>query len=111
MMREKVHTFCRLCEPACGLVAEIEDRKIMALSADKDNPATKGYCCNKGLRYLDVHQDPDRLFYPLRRENARSEPSGRFGRVGWDEAAEEIGAKLKDIVRRHGDDAIAMYNG
>lgn len=111
MSREKVHTFCRLCEPACGLVAEVEEQRIVALRADTDNPATKGYCCNKGLRYLDVHQDPDRLSHPLKRITSRAEPTAAFQRVSWDEAAEEVGNKLQDIVNRHGDEAIAMYNG
>lgn len=111
MTRNKVHTFCRLCEPACGLIADVEDQKIVSLSADRENPATKGYCCNKGLRYLEIHQDPDRLSHPLKRVNARGAEPAEFARATWDDVTGEIGEKLKDIVRRHGDEAIAMYNG
>lgn len=111
MSKSRVHTFCRICEPQCGLVADIEDGKIVTLQADKDNPASKGYCCNKGIRFLDVHRDRDRLTYPLKRRNPRSEHKGDFVRVSWDQAAGDIGNKLNDIVHRYGDKAIAIYMG
>jgi anaerobic selenocysteine-containing dehydrogenase len=108
---EKVHTFCRICEPYCGLLAEVEGGRILSLTNDKDHPLHKGFSCHKGIQYLRVHQDPDRLNYPLRRANSRAEDRGDFQQVTWDHAATDIGAKLKDIVRRYGDKAIAMYTG
>lgn len=107
----KIHTFCRICEPQCGLVAEVEDGKIISLLNDPDHPAHKGYSCHKGIRYLRVHDDPDRLSYPLRRLNSRSEDQGAFAAIGWDDAVREIAEKLNSIVRRHGDRAIAIYMG
>jgi len=108
---KKVHTFCRICEPHCALLAEVEDGRILSLRNDKDHPVHKGFSCHKGIQYLRVHQDPDRLDYPLRRNHARRADQGDFERVSWDQAATEIGAKLKDILRRHGHKAIAMYQG
>lgn len=110
-MTKQVHTFCRICEPQCGLVAEVEDGRVQSLRSDPDNPASCGYSCNKGIRFLDVHHDPDRLTYPLRRRNPRAEEEGDFTRVDWDTAAEDIGAKLNEIVARYGNDAIAIYMG
>lgn len=104
-------TFCRICEPQCGLVAELENGRIVSLASDRANPASRGYCCNKGIRFLDVHRDPDRLSHPLRRRNSRAEDEGQFSPLDWDTAAGEIGAKLKDIAARHGDEAIAIYMG
>src|SRR6266403_505058 len=111
MSSKKVHTFCRICEPHCALLAEVEDGRILSLRNDKDHPVHKGFSCHKGIQYLRVHQDPDRLDYPLRRNHARRADQGDFERVSWDQAATEIGAKLKDILRRHGHKAIAMYQG
>jgi hypothetical protein len=34
---EKV-TFCRICEPCCGLVATVRDGRLEALRPDRDNP-------------------------------------------------------------------------
>jgi anaerobic selenocysteine-containing dehydrogenase len=93
------------------MVAEVEDGKIVSFTGDKDHPVTKGYCCNKGIRFLDVHRDPDRLTYPLKRRNPRSEEAGDFVRISWDDAVGEIAEKLNDIERRHGEGAIAIYSG
>jgi hypothetical protein len=30
MTTKKVHTFCRICEPYCGLLAEVEDERIVS---------------------------------------------------------------------------------
>src|SRR5580693_4660216 len=105
-------TFCRICSPTCPLVAEIgEDGEIVALRPDRDHPVSKGYACNKGLAYLDIHHDPDRLNTPLRRINPRSEPLGRFESLSWDLAFDQIGARLRGIRERHGMDAIGVYAG
>lgn len=111
MSKSTVHTFCRVCEPACGLLAEVDEGQVVALSSDIDHPTHRGFSCHKGIQYLRIHRDPDRLDHPLRRRSGRAVEKGDFERVTWDEAATEIGSKLNDIVRRHGDKAIAMYIG
>ena len=82
----EVHTFCRVCEPACGLVARVEDGVLVALSPDREHPVTRGFACNKGIAGADIHRDPDRLDHPLRKSN------GGFERAGWDDAIGDIAA-------------------
>jgi anaerobic selenocysteine-containing dehydrogenase len=65
--REEVRTFCRVCEPACGLVAEVEGGEITRLRPDRDHPVSKGFACHKGMASLDIHRDPDRLDHPQRK--------------------------------------------
>jgi hypothetical protein len=31
-------TFCRICEPLCGMIATVEDGRLVALRPDKDHP-------------------------------------------------------------------------
>src|ERR1700722_6913466 len=111
MTSRKVHTFCRLCDPHCALEAVVEDGQIVSLRNDQDHPVHKGFCCHKGIQYLRIHQDSDRLNHPLRRSNSRTQERGEFVQVSWDEAATEIGTKLTDIAQRYGDKAIAVYSG
>lgn len=106
MARETKRTFCRICEPACGLVATVDDGRLSALAPDREHPITRGYACHKGLFALDVHHDPDRLDYPQRRT-----AGGDYERVDWDTAVTDIAARLKDILARHGPRAIAGYLG
>lgn len=99
-------TFCRVCEPACGMIATVEDDRLIALRADKDHPISKGFVCNKGIYGLDVHNDPDRLTTPLKRL-----ASGEFEPIGWDQALTEISARLTAVVDAHGQTALGAYTG
>jgi len=104
--RRVVPTFCRVCEPACGLLATVQDGELVALAPDREHPVTKGFACHKGLAGVDIHRDPDRLDHPLRRAGA-----GRFERASWDEATLGIAGALRGIVERHGPEAVGAYVG
>ncbi|MGI9432130.1 MAG: molybdopterin-containing oxidoreductase family protein [Myxococcota bacterium] len=100
-----VPTFCRVCEPSCGLVAEVEDGQLKGLRPDRDHPVTKGFACHKGIAGLDIHHDPDRLNQPMRRTEAG------FVASDWDTAAAEIAAVLRRVLDEDGPDAISAYVG
>jgi formate dehydrogenase len=104
-MTQKV-TFCRICEPLCGMVATVEDGKLVKLRPDQDNPLSRGYACPKGIAMEEVQNDPDRVLHPLRRT-----ASGEFERVGWDEALDDIGSRLKRVLGEHGRESVAWYMG
>jgi anaerobic selenocysteine-containing dehydrogenase len=99
-------TFCRVCEPACGLVASVENGALVALAPDKAHPITQGFACNKGIAGLDIHRDPDRLARPLKRQ-----PDGSFAPLAWDDAAREVAQRLRAVVDESGPDAVAAYVG
>jgi formate dehydrogenase len=104
-MSERV-TYCRICEPTCGMIATVEDGRLVQLRPDADHPITQGFSCPKGIEFVHVQNDPDRLLYPMRR-NAK----GGFDRISWPTALDEIGAKLRGIRARHGGESIAWYAG
>jgi anaerobic selenocysteine-containing dehydrogenase len=104
-MAETRVTYCRICEAACGLLADVEDGNVVALRPDRKHVVSKGFVCAKGTRFAEMHTSPDRVDYPQRREG------GRLVRVGWDEALSEIGGKLREIRRRHGPHAVGVYIG
>ena len=103
---KSVRTFCRVCEPACGLVARVEDGEIVRLRPDREHPVSRGFACHKGMATLDIHRDPDRLNHPLRR-NA----DGNLEEVSWDEAAGEIATRLRALIDAHGPECVATYTG
>ena len=74
-MAEEIPTFCRVCEPSCGLVARVENGEMVSLRPDRDHPVTGGFACNKGIAGLDIHRDPDiRLGLLALRETHRLRP-------------------------------------
>ncbi|AZG47266.1 molybdopterin-containing oxidoreductase family protein [Gordonia insulae] len=105
-MREDKVTYCRICEPLCGMIATVEDDRLIALRPDKDHPLSKGFACPKGVAFTEIVNDPDRVLYPLRRSR-----DGEFEQVSWDTAMTEIGTKLRDVQRRHGNSGIGWYLG
>ncbi len=104
-MAETHHTFCRICESLCGLEVTVDDGRISKIRPDDDHVATGGFACVKGLKQHQLYASPDRLLYPERRVGDRCE------RVSWGEAQGEIGAKVRQLIDRHGPDSIAMYVG
>src|SRR5436190_19993190 len=97
---ELVRTFCRICEPSCGLVAHVDDGALVKLTPDREHPVTKGFACHKGLAAVDVHRDPDRLDHPQLRA-----ADGSWRTVSWDEAIADTARRLQAIVAEHGPDA------
>ena len=98
-------TFCRVCEPSCGLIATLEEGAITALKPDRDHPVTRGFACHKGLSVLHIHQDPERLNWPLVRQGAA------LKQTSWQEAAVAVGDKIKALQAAYGDQAIGVYTG
>ncbi|MBZ0121992.1 MAG: molybdopterin-dependent oxidoreductase [Sandaracinaceae bacterium] len=104
-MPETHYRACNLCEAICGVAIEHEDGKITGIRGDRDDPFSRGHICPKAVALKDVYEDPDRLRHPVRREG------DRFVEVGWDEAFADIGARLREVRRRHGRDSVAFCQG
>jgi anaerobic selenocysteine-containing dehydrogenase len=106
MATEERVTYCRICEPLCGLVATVEDGRLTKLRPDPEHPLSRGFACPKGIAMTEVQNDPDRVLHPLRRRD-----DGSFERVTWPEALDEIGERLGRIRREHSGEAIGWYMG
>ena len=99
-------TFCRVCEPACGLIATVQGEQLIRLQPDREHPISKGFVCNKGIYGLDIHNDPDRLQTPLRKA-----ADGSFEPISWETAFDEISERLQRIIGNHGHSSLGAYVG
>jgi anaerobic selenocysteine-containing dehydrogenase len=99
-------TACILCSRNCGLEVEVAEGHLTAVRGDTQHPQSAGYLCQKAARLDHYQNNDDRLSYPLRR-NA----NGGFERVSWDQALDEIAAKLRSLRRAHGGECFAFYGG
>ena len=77
----------------CGLEVITEGSKILQVRADRDNPRSQGFMCRKGTNIAYFQNNPERLKFPLKRVVSR------FERISWNQALDEIAAKLKEISR------------
>ncbi|QNJ90080.1 molybdopterin-dependent oxidoreductase [Mycolicibacterium fluoranthenivorans] len=106
MTSEQRITYCRICEALCGVVATVENGRLMELRPDGDNPLSRGRVCPKGIAMADIQNDPDRVLTPLRRRS-----DGGFDEVSWDDALADIAQRLRVIVDRHGGGEVGHYLG
>ncbi len=96
------------CPSACALDVEVIDgSRIGRVRGHRENSYTDGVICAKVARYAERIHHPERLTYPLRRIGAKG--AGRFGRISWEEALDEIGARFLAIEAEHGPEAIWPY--
>ncbi|MDX1581228.1 MAG: molybdopterin-dependent oxidoreductase, partial [Alphaproteobacteria bacterium] len=105
MTVETKQTFCRICESLCGLEVTTENGRILDIKPDTQHAATRGFACPKGLKQHHLFDNADRLKYPLKRVG------DDYVRISWDQALEEIGAKLRQLVGDFGPSSVAMYVG
>jgi len=106
---QTLHSVCALdCPDACGLLINVENGRGSRLRGNPDHPVTRGFLCGKVARYLEREYSPDRLLYPQRRIGAKGE--GRFTRITWDEALDEIASRLQTASAEFGPESILPYS-
>ncbi|MFW7347825.1 MAG: molybdopterin-dependent oxidoreductase [Pigmentiphaga sp.] len=97
---------CCYCGVGCGVLIDSEDGRITGVRGDPDHPANAGRLCSKGLSLAQTAQsDAGRALRPAWRPR-REAP---LAPVDWDTALDHVAARLADVVRRHGPDAVAFY--
>ncbi len=67
--------------------------------------------CNKGVQHSQIMYEKDRILYPMKRVGKRGE--GKWKRVSWDEAAEEVAQKIFDVMtdEKRGPDKLMVHAG
>lgn len=95
-------TGCVLCAQNCGLLVQVDNNKIIKVKGDRENPRSRGYLCRKGANIGNYQHHVDRLKTPLKKTNKG------FTAISWDQAYEEIGSKLRNIVDNHGPHSLAL---
>jgi formate dehydrogenase len=100
-------TYCRICEALCGMVATVEGGRVVRIRPDAQNPHSRGQLCVKGPAIADVTNDADRVVHPL----GRASPGAELAPVAWDEALDDIAARLSRVLEAHGPDALGVVYG
>ncbi|MGQ0648876.1 MAG: molybdopterin-containing oxidoreductase family protein [Gemmatimonadaceae bacterium] len=96
------------CPDTCATLVTVRGARAIRIQGDPDHPFTSGFLCAKVNRYLERTYHPERLLQPLRRVGPKG--TGRFEPVSWDHALDDIAARLGEIARTHGPEAILPYS-
>ena len=106
----RIHkSVCRSCHGGCGALLHVRDGRLVKIEGDRASPLSHGRLCPIGTVTVDLVNNPARLKYPQRRAGARG--SGKWQRISWDAALEEISSRLLEIRARFGAEAIALGTG
>jgi anaerobic selenocysteine-containing dehydrogenase len=100
---------CRSCHGGCGVLLHVRDGVLVKVEGDRESPLNHGRLCPIGTVTTDLVYHPDRLKYPLRRLGPRG--SGKWQRISWDEALDEISERVLAIRAEFGPEAIALGTG
>ena len=112
MTAEVKPTNCHYCGYCCAFLATVEDGRVTDLVPDPsrypyDERILAG--CRRWRMNLDALDGADRVNHPLRRVGERG--GNEWERVGWDEALDDIAARLQALADEHGPETLASAIG
>lgn len=102
---KKIRTACRNCHGGCGVIAYVQDGKVVKVEGDPESPISYGTLCSKGLAITQLAYHPDRVLHPMKKVE------GKWEQISWDEALDTIAAKFKAVIAAHGPEAIVIGQG
>lgn len=106
------------CGSRCQLRVFTKHGRIIRIETDDstDPAATvlNGGCtqiraCQRGRSMRQRIYAPERLKFPMKRVGRRGE--GRFERISWEQALDEIASRLKDTIARHTNESVMIMHG
>ena len=109
-MQHTHYRACHLCEAICGLKITVEAGKVIRIKGDPEDPLSRGHICPKAIALKDLHEDKDRLRFPVRRVIDKT-GFVSWQKIGWDEALEETALALVKAHNTYGVDSIGAYFG
>jgi len=97
---KRIASVCTHCSVGCGVIAEVEDGVWTGQEPDFDSPINLGSHCAKGASVREHAHNERRLKYPMKLEG------GKWKRVSWEDAIDQIGDKMLDIRKASGPDSV-----
>jgi thiosulfate reductase/polysulfide reductase chain A len=108
-MEKVVRTVCQACHCECGVLAHVNNGRVIKIEGDPENLMNRGFICVKGRVQPQVLYHPDRLKYPMRRVGSRG--SGKWEKISWEAALDEIAEKLTKNREQNGPESFAVIHG
>jgi anaerobic selenocysteine-containing dehydrogenase len=100
------------CWLRCGLLVYVNKKtgRIVKVEGNPEHPVSRGYVCKERINHMiDFIYHPEQLMYPLKRVGERG--SGKWQRISWEQALDEIADKLRELIDKYGPECIAVVEG
>ena len=100
---------CNICFNACPIKYHLRGNQVVNIYGNTEDPIFQGRICPKSQMTLQMYNNPHRLQQPLKRVGKRG--SGHFEAISWEQAIDEIAAKLTKLRDLHGSESLAIQAG
>ena len=96
----QVRTICTHCSVGCGIYAEVQNGVWTGQEPAFDHPFNRGAHCAKGAAVREHGHGERRLKYPTKLVD------GKWTKVSWEQAIDEIGDQMQQIREQSGPDSV-----
>ncbi|MDO0822404.1 molybdopterin-dependent oxidoreductase [Desulfosporosinus nitroreducens] len=97
----RVPSLCNGCSSYCGVWAYVKNGRLWKVEGHEMHMKSRGNLCARGHGVAYNVYNPGRVSQPMKRiaEN-------KFKPISWDEAFQEVGNKMQQLVEQHGGDKV-----
>ncbi|MFN3953488.1 MAG: formate dehydrogenase subunit alpha [Pararhodobacter sp.] len=99
---ERRKNICTHCSVGCTVTAEVQNGVWVGQEPSWASPINRGTHCAKGAAVRELVHGDRRLKYPMKKVG------GQWQRISWDQAIDEIGAKMLEIRENSGADSVYL---
>ena len=96
----QIKSVCTHCSVGCTVIAEVQNGVWVGQEPGFDSPFNLGAHCAKGASVREHAHGERRLKYPMK------QVGGKWERISWDQAIDEIGDKMLQIREESGPDSV-----
>jgi len=97
---QKIKSVCTHCSVGCTVIGEVANGVWVGQEPGFDSPFNLGAHCAKGASVREHAHSERRLRYPMKLEG------GKWKKLSWDQAINEIGDKMLEIRKSSGPDSV-----
>lgn len=107
MTKEDKRGYCTLCRSRCGTVNVVANDALIEVRPDTSHPTGKAMCM-KGKSAPELVHSADRLLYPMRRTNPKTDADPGWQRISWEEALSEVARRMLQARHDGGAESVAF---
>jgi anaerobic selenocysteine-containing dehydrogenase/Fe-S-cluster-containing dehydrogenase component len=100
---------CALCFNCCTTKFHFRGDRLVRITGNEEDPLLQGRVCPKSQLSVQLHTSDKRLTQPMKRIGKRG--ANEFEPISWDQALDEIAAKLIKLRDKYGSETLALFSG
>ncbi|HWI51543.1 MAG TPA: molybdopterin-dependent oxidoreductase [Symbiobacteriaceae bacterium] len=108
--RKAIPSSCFQCPAICGIIAYVENGRVVKIEGNPAHPNNQGTICAKGQAGISQAYDAQRILYPMVQTKERGDKTG-WKRVSWDEALDVVAKRIKKNIDEKRPDKVYLMPG